>query len=111
MHRSSDPKIDRLRDSFPGLSHDDATWLARVADEVHAATGTVLGARHFAHVLLDGADAGTVVAPGARPHVLRHATRVLVLRGADAAMMQARLAAVRTGATNASTTATPVAVA
>lgn len=90
MHRPSDAKIDRLRASLPGLSRRDATGLARVADEVPAAAGTVLGTRRFTHVVLDGPDAGTVVAPEDRPHVLQDAARVLVLRAADAGMLPAR---------------------
>jgi hypothetical protein len=51
MRHTIDPRIDRLRTSRLDLDTDDATWLAGVADEVHATAGTRIGHRRFVHVV------------------------------------------------------------
>lgn len=87
----TDPKIDRIHDSWLRLSREDAVWLASVADEVDAAGGTRIGHHRFCHIVLAGADAGTIVDAGAAAIVLHGRSTVLVLTRDDAA----RLTAVR----------------
>lgn len=84
---ATDPKIDRIQDSWLGLCREDAVWLASVADEVDAAGGTRVGHDRFTHVVLTGADAGVVVDAGAPPIVLRGPAAVLVLTTHDAARL------------------------
>ena len=95
MRRTTDPKIDRLRTSWLALDTTDATWLASVADEVPAAAGTSIGHRRFAHVVLSGPDAGTVVDAGEPPVVLRGAGSVLVLTVSDLRELASRRGTVR----------------
>lgn len=92
---TTDPKIDRLLASPLGLSRTDATWLASVADEVDVPAGTRVGHSRFTHLVLSGADAGTVVAAGVAPVVLRGAASLLVLTRADARELEARRTARR----------------
>ena len=79
--RISDPKIDRIANSWLDGDVEGAEWLASVADEVVVPAGTVVGGGRFAYVLLDAdADTGCVfVAHGVAPVVVERATRVLVL--------------------------------
>ena len=95
MRPTTDPKIDRLQNSWLALDPADATWLASVADEVPAAAGTRIGHGRFAHVVLSGPDAGTVVGAGEPSVVLRGAGSVLVLTVSDLRELAARRGTVR----------------
>lgn len=80
---TTDPRIERLRTSWLGLTSEDATWLAAVADEVDVRAGTVVGHHRFAHVVLSGPQAGLVVGAGAPAVALEHGGTVLALTARD----------------------------
>lgn len=96
MHRTTDPKINRLRSSHLALDPADAAWLASVADEVPASAGTPIGHHRFAHLVLTGLDAGLVVDAGEPPVVLREASTVLVLTASDLRELDRRRATTTT---------------
>lgn len=81
---TTDPKIDRIHQSWLQGDIADAAWLATAADELVVPAGTTIAGDRFVHLLLDTTDRCTVVARGVSPVTVTEPTRVLVFPETEA---------------------------
>ncbi len=95
MKHRTDPKIRRLAATWLRPDRRDATWLARVADEVEIPGGSTLSAGRFAYVALDGAASHRIVASDTDPIVVDRPVTMLAIPQRDMAEAVRRIPALR----------------